>query len=65
MQTAKGAGSSLIIREGPAMLLMATGTETRHGFALILHRKDSPPTTLVHDWMPKGLCPPLAAYSVQ
>ena len=56
VQTAHGAGSSLIIRQGPPMLLMATGTELRRGFALILHGKASAPTTLVHDWMPKGLC---------
>lgn len=56
VQIAHGAGSSLIIRQGPPMLLMATGTELRRGFALILHGKASAPTTLVHDWMPKGLC---------
>lgn len=56
VQTAKGAGSSLIIRQGPPMLLMAVGSETRRGFALILHRPDAPPTTMVQDWTPKGLC---------
>jgi quercetin dioxygenase-like cupin family protein len=56
VQKATGAGSSLIIRQGPPMLLMATGHETRHGFALILHDVNKPPTTLVHSWTPKGLC---------
>ena len=39
------------------MLLMAIGDRTRQGFALILHDAAQPPTTLVHDWTPKGLCP--------
>jgi quercetin dioxygenase-like cupin family protein len=56
VQLAKGPGSHVIIRQGPPMLLMATGTELRRGFALILHDKTAPPTTLVHDWAPKGLC---------
>ncbi len=55
-QVAHGPGSSLIIRQGPPMLLMATGTGLRRGFALILHDQTHPPTTLVHDWTPKGLC---------
>lgn len=58
VQVAKGAGSSLIIREGPAMLLMATGKDMRRGFAIILHDKARAPTTLTHDWHPAGLCHP-------
>ncbi len=58
VQMAKGAGSSLIIRQGPPMLLMATGRELRRGFALILHDGAKPPTTLVQDWKPLGLCKP-------
>jgi hypothetical protein len=38
------------------MLLMATGSEMRRGFALILHDGSQPPTTMIHDWTPKGLC---------
>lgn len=38
------------------MLLMALGHELRKGFALILHDSSQPPTTLVHNWTPKGLC---------
>jgi hypothetical protein len=56
-QVARGEGHSLIVRRGPPMLLMAIGDKTRHGFALILHDGAQPPTTLVHDWTPKGLCP--------
>ena len=56
-QVARGAGHSLMVRRGPPMLLMAIGSETRQGFALILHQDGSPPTTLTSDWTPKGLCP--------
>ena len=56
-QVARGAGHSLMVRQGPPMLLMAVGQETRQGFALILHEDGSPPTTLTSTWTPKGLCP--------
>ena len=38
------------------MHLTATGSETRHAIVLILHNSSKPATTLVHDWIPKGLC---------
>jgi hypothetical protein len=38
------------------MHLTATGTETRRALVLILHKTSKPPSTLVHDWTPKGLC---------
>ncbi len=56
VQTATGPDNHLMIRQGPPMLLMATGTTLRRGFALILHDTTQPPTTLMHDWTPKGLC---------
>ncbi len=56
VQVGRGAGNSMIVRGGPPMLLMAPGPEPRKGFALILHDPALPPTTLVHDWTPKGLC---------
>lgn len=56
VQMGRGPGNSLMVRGGPPMLLMALGTETRRGFALILHDPARPPTTLIHDWKPKGLC---------
>ncbi len=55
VQTA-GSGAGLMIRQGPPMLLMATGPDLRRGFALILHDRSQPPTTLTHDWQPRGLC---------
>ncbi|MET3665470.1 hypothetical protein [Caulobacter sp. 1776] len=57
VQVARGEGHSLMVRQGPPMLLMAIGQETRQGFALILHGEGRPPTTLTSDWTPKGLCP--------
>lgn len=56
MQLGRGPGNTLLIRGGPPMLLMAVGTQPRRGFALILHDATQPPTTLVHDWQPRGLC---------
>lgn len=56
VQKATGPDNILFIRAGPPMLLKAIGSETRRGFALILHSADQPPTTLIHDWTPKGLC---------
>lgn len=56
VQVGRGAGNSMVVRGGPPMLLMALGKEPRKGFAMILHGASLPPTTLVHDWTPKGLC---------
>ncbi|MDG2525923.1 hypothetical protein P6166_11215 [Stenotrophomonas sp. HITSZ_GD] len=56
MQLGRGPGNTLFIRGGPPMLLMAVGTQPRRGFALILHDAHQPPTTLIHDWQPQGLC---------
>jgi len=57
VQVARGANHSLMVRQGPPMLLMAVGQETRQGFALILHGQGNAPTTLTSTWTPKGLCP--------
>lgn len=57
IQIARGAGHSLMVRQGPPMLLMAIGQEVRQGFALILHQEGSVPTTLTSAWIPEGLCP--------
>jgi hypothetical protein len=46
----------VIVPGGPPMLLTATGTQQRRAITLILHESSKPPTTLVHDWTPKGLC---------
>jgi quercetin dioxygenase-like cupin family protein len=52
----RAGGSQVIVPGGPPMHLTATGTETRRALVLILHDSTQPPTTPVHDWVPKGLC---------
>lgn len=49
-------GPPVIVPAGPPMLLTATGTEQRRAITLILHESSKPPTTMIHDWTPKGLC---------
>ena len=49
-------GPPVIVPGGPSMLLTATGTTQRRALVLILHETSKPPTTVVHDWTPKGLC---------
>ena len=46
----------VIVPAGPPMLLTATGAVRRRGVVLILHDSSQPATTMVHDWVPKGLC---------
>jgi quercetin dioxygenase-like cupin family protein len=55
-QVGRAGGDYVIVPGGPPMHLTATGTETRRSLVLILHETSKPPTTLVHDWTPKGLC---------
>jgi hypothetical protein len=51
------AGSApVIVPGGPPMLLTATGTAQRRALTLILHESSKAPTTVIHDWTPKGLC---------
>jgi quercetin dioxygenase-like cupin family protein len=52
----RAGGPPVIVPGGPPMLLTATGTETRRALTLILHETSKPPTTVIHDWKPKGLC---------
>ena len=46
----------VIVPAGPPMLLTGTGTTQRRALTLILHPTSDPPTTMEHDWKPKGLC---------
>jgi quercetin dioxygenase-like cupin family protein len=55
-QVGRAGGEYVIVPGGPPMHLTATGTETRRALVLILHETSKPPSTLVHDWTPKGLC---------
>jgi quercetin dioxygenase-like cupin family protein len=52
----RAGGPPVIVPGGPPMLLTATGTEQRRALTLILHESSKPPTTVIHDWTPKGLC---------
>ena len=52
----KAGGPPMIVPEGPAMKLTATGTQTRKALVLILHDSSKPATAMEHDWKPKGLC---------
>jgi hypothetical protein len=52
----RAGGPPVIVPSGPPMLLTATGTAQRRALTLILHESSKPPTTVIHDWTPKGLC---------
>jgi quercetin dioxygenase-like cupin family protein len=55
-QVGRAGGDYVIVPGGQPMHLTATGTETRRALVLILHETSKAPSTLVHDWTPKGLC---------
>lgn len=55
-QVARGRGNRLLVRGGPPMQLMALGKVERRAFAAIVHDARYPPTTLINNWQPKGLC---------
>ncbi|MBZ5629741.1 MAG: hypothetical protein LAO06_12840 [Acidobacteriia bacterium] len=46
----------VIVPASSPMLLTATGNEQRRALVIILHETSKPPTTVIHDWTPKGLC---------
>jgi len=52
-----GAGTSLIVPEGPPMVLTGVGATTRRSLAVIVHDAAQPWTTVTTDWTPKGACP--------
>jgi hypothetical protein len=52
----RAGGPPVIVSGGLPMHLTATGTERRRALVLILHESAKPPTTIIHDWTPKGLC---------
>ena len=52
----KAGSTSTVVPLGLAMELTAIGDEERRGITLILHDASKPPTTMEHDWKPKGLC---------
>jgi hypothetical protein len=52
----RAGGQPVIVPGGPPMLLTTTGTGQRRALTLILHESAKLPTTVIHDWTPKGLC---------
>lgn len=46
----------VIVPSGSPMQLTVSGTEQRRALTLILHESSKPPSTVMHDWTPKGLC---------
>jgi hypothetical protein len=56
MQISEVGGRPVIVPMGLSMHLTAIGTEERRSIVIILHQSSQPPTTMVHDWTPKGLC---------
>lgn len=56
MQIGRAGGPHVIVPMGVAMHLTATGSEQRSSIVLILHQSSKPATTVVHNWIPKGLC---------
>jgi len=56
MQLSLVGGSPVIVPMGLTMQLTAIGTEERRSIVIILHQSSQPPTTVTHDWTPKGLC---------
>jgi hypothetical protein len=56
MQVGRAGEPAIIVPMGLSMHLTAIGTERRRSIVLILHQSSQPPTTMVHDWTPKGLC---------
>lgn len=55
-QVGRAGGQYVIVPGGLPMHLTATGTAQRRALVLILHDALKPPSELVHDWTPKGLC---------
>lgn len=56
MQISQIGGTPVIVPMGLSMHLTAIGAEERQSIVIILHQSSKPPTTMVHDWIPKGLC---------
>jgi|SRR5579859_563084 len=56
MQISVVGGAPVIVPMGLSMHLTAIGTERRRSIVIILHQSSQQPTTMIHDWTPKGLC---------
>ncbi|MGO4210060.1 hypothetical protein AB4Y89_21345 [Terriglobus sp. 2YAB30_2] len=56
MQISRAGAAPVIVPMGLSMHLTAIGTAERQSIVIILHQSSQVPTTMVHDWTPKGLC---------
>jgi hypothetical protein len=56
MQISRVDGPPVIVPMGLSMHLTAIGSERRRSIVIILHESSQRPTTMVHDWTPRGLC---------
>jgi hypothetical protein len=56
MQISRVGGPPVVVPMGLSMHLTAIGSERRRSIVIILHQSSQIPTTVVHDWTPKGLC---------
>jgi hypothetical protein len=56
MQISHAGDPPVVVPMGLSVHLTAIGTDRRRSIALILHQSSQPPTTMIHDWTPKGLC---------
>jgi quercetin dioxygenase-like cupin family protein len=52
-----GPGESLIVPEGPPMVLTGVGQALRRTLTLVVHDAAQPWTMLAPDWTPRGICP--------
>lgn len=52
-----GAGESLLVPEGPPMVLTGVGSTLRRTLTLVVHDAAQPWTIPVSDWTPRGGCP--------
>jgi hypothetical protein len=52
----RAGGPPVVVPAGSPMQLTVSGSEQRRALTLILHESSKAPSTLMHDWTPKGLC---------
>lgn len=52
----RAGGPPVIVPGGSPMMLMVSGSSQRQALTLILYESLKLPSTVIHDWTPKGLC---------
>jgi hypothetical protein len=56
MQISRVGSPPVIVPMGSRMYLTAMGTGRRRSIVIVLHESSQPWVTVIHDWVPKGLC---------